>query len=118
MADKAALISQLDAHRKGLAARAARVRRSADIAGRLQASVARNRYVWFGGAALLGLALVQIRPRKAPVRVDRAAGEKIASTGLLLAAAKIVFDLARPALIRWAGSRVTGYLSRPRSKPR
>ena len=121
---KAELIAQLDAQRVQLSASARGLRRSADVGARVKASILQSRAVWFGGAALLGLLLTRLR-RPRQVFVDRQSGKKIQAaerTGLLLAVAKIAFDLARPTLLRWASGKVSEtlaqHLARQGGKPR
>lgn len=117
---KAALIAQLDAQRAALALSAGRLRTSVDFGQRLRTSVTRHRAAWLGGAVLLGLALTRLRKRRTP-HARQATSENVKAvgqTGLLLAALKIAFDLARPMLLAWGSRHLTEIVTRSRGSPR
>lgn len=111
---KAALIAQLDAQRRQLARQAAGVRASADVSARLQGHFARHRLKWLGGAFFVGLLAMRGRRHRRTTESDPGGnGLKSAGrAGFWIAAAKIAFDLAKPALLSWASSKASDYLER------
>ena len=109
---KAALIAQLAAQRRHLSSSALGVRESLHVGRRIQSSVAQHRGVWAAGAALTGLALTRLFSRK-PARFRPAARmlQGSAHAGFAWPAIKLVFDLARPALISLLTARIADFVS-------
>lgn len=113
---KAELIAQLSRARAGLDRASAQVREAVDVPRRLRRSVANNMFLWLGGAALVGVVIAKLPRRTQKVLVD-AEGQRVdaggvAKTGLLLAVAKIAFDVARPTLLKLAAEQLGPLLHR------
>ena len=90
------------------------VRHALDVPARIRHGFQKNAVLWIGGAIVLGFLLSKIPPRTKKVRVN-VKGDKVDAAeigksaglmGVLIAGAKIAFDLLRPVLLRWAASRV------------
>ena len=107
---KAELVTQLARARASLDRSAAQVRDAVDIPRRIRRSVGQNLFVWLGGAALIGVVISKLPRRTKKVYVDadgkRIASSGVAKTGMLLAAAKVAFDFARPTLMKMAAERL------------
>lgn len=107
---KAELVAQLARARASLDRSAAHVRDAVDIPRRIRRNVGQNLFVWLGGAALIGVVISKLPRRTKKVYVDadgkRIASSGVAKTGLLLAAAKVAFDFARPTLMKMAAERL------------
>ena len=118
--DKQTLAAELANARGRMTGYAADIRRDLDLGARLKASVARNSYAWYAGAAVLGLLLSKLPPmrRKGVVEMPaflpsqaRTAGK----LGLVLGILKFAADFAKPALVLWSKRH---FLSkRPSSQP-
>ena len=111
---KAELTAELARARSRIGANLGALRHDLDFPARVKALVLKHPAAWIGGATLLGVLLAR-RParRKKSVAGRGGAEAKIAGagkTGLLLGALKLAFDLARPALAKWAGRRVADYM--------
>jgi hypothetical protein len=113
--EKAELIAELERARSTTSANFHLLRRDLDFSLRAKKSFAKNPLPWLGGAAFLGLLVARI-PRRTkkvvrvvPKRKDDTA-EKAGKAGLLLAAMKMAFDFARPALLKWATQRFSNYM--------
>ena len=111
---KAELTAELARARRRIGANLGALRRDLDFPARAKSAVLKHPAAWVGGATLLGVLLARLpaRRKKTAARHSGAA-EKIATvekTGLLLGALKITFDLARPALAKWASRRVADYM--------
>ena len=122
--DKAELILELARARSALASNVQGLRRDLDFSARAKKSFKKNPVPWLGGAAVLGL-LIARRPTRSktpPKKVvkffpqEDKAVEKAGKAGLMLGAMKIVFDLARPVLMRWATQRFSEYAAGYRSE--
>src|SRR5512144_2937681 len=113
---KEQLRAELDRARGALAMRGAAVSEAFDIKSRIRRSVGRNAVVWIGGAVLLGFVLSRLPRRRAKVRVkvpkDGVDTETVAKTGLAMAAAKIMFDIARPTLVKVAMTQLQPLIER------
>lgn len=107
---KAELVAQLARARAGLDRSASKVRDAVDIPRRVRRSFSNNIFLWLGGAAFVGVVISKLPRRTKKVYVDtegkRVASAGVAKTGLLLAAAKMAFDFARPALMKLAAERL------------
>jgi hypothetical protein len=107
---KAELIAALARARTSLDRSATNVREALDVPARVRRSFSNNFFTWLGGAALAGVVLAKLPARKRKVYVNadgkRIAKATVAKTGLLLAAMKIAFDLARPALVKVVSERL------------
>ena len=118
-ARKAALIAALDRARSQLAVNAGALRDDLDVSRRARRSFARNTVAWLGGGALVGVLLAKLPARTKKIAVDgmgrKHKGEGTAvKAGLLLGGLKIAFDLAKPMLLKWAGTRVADYIAHHR----
>ncbi|MEQ1861024.1 MAG: hypothetical protein ABMA13_13900 [Chthoniobacteraceae bacterium] len=112
---KAELIDELAAARRRAERSGAAVRESLDVPARVRRAVSGNLFVWIGGAALLGVVLAKMPGRTRKVYVDgdgRRVKSSVAKTGLLLATAKIAFDVARPLLFKIALERLQPFIER------
>ena len=107
---KAELIAQLAVARAELYEASTSVRHEANVPRRLTQNFGRHMLLWLGGAAIAGILLARIPRRTKKVYVDtegnRVSGKKVAEAGLLAAALKIGFDVARPMLMRIAMDRL------------
>ncbi|MEA3212470.1 MAG: hypothetical protein QOE70_5527 [Chthoniobacter sp.] len=111
---KSELIFELERARENLAANLHGLRRDFRIVHRVKTGFERYRFVWLGGAIVLGLLLARLPGRKKKVTVERRGrrekGENaVIKTGLFLGALKFAFDVARPVLTRWLTRRVSEY---------
>ena len=107
---KAELTAELARARARLSGSLDALRHDLDFPGRVKATVRKHPVTWIGGAALCGI-LLSILPGRRKKVVSNRDGPPVklagaGGTGLLLGALKIAFDLARPALTRWAAQRV------------
>ena len=90
-----------------------------DFPTRARRAFARHPAIWIGGAVLLGLFIARIpfrrkAPAPAPTRTwkkEEPIVEKAEKAGLALGALKIAFDIARPALMKWATRGVADYFA-------
>ena len=114
---KTALIAQLAAHRAEFSERARGVRASLDVGARLKAGFAANPAAWLAGAGIAGLALTRFRSRKTPRSKPAESLKVAAAAGFALPVAKLLFNLARPALISLLTARLADYAA-GRAKPR
>jgi hypothetical protein len=124
--DKAELIAELERSRAAAVANVQLLRRDLDFATRAKQAFKKSPLPWLGGAAVLGLIVARI-PRKTKKVVtvfpkkEEAVVEKAGKAGLVLAALKIAFDVARPAILKWVTQRVSDYAggvyTRPKRKP-
>ena len=115
---KAALIAQLAAHRTHLSRSASGVEESLRVGRRIRSGFAKNRVAWLAGAALAGLALTRLRPRKSAR--SRPVAERLPSApgaGFAWPVAKLIFDLARPTLISLLTARLAAFAA-GRTAPR
>jgi len=115
--DKAELIAQLAQARATMSGNAVALRHDLDFPTRAKNAFKRSPIPWLGGAALLGLIVARL-PRRtkkvAPVSAKskrEPVVEEAGKAGLVLGALKIAFDLARPALIKWATKRFSDYVA-------
>jgi hypothetical protein len=114
--DKAELIAELARARAALASNAGALRHDLDFPTRAKKAFKRNPLLWLGAAAVIGLVIARLpgRPKKV-VKVfpkeKEPALEKAGKAGLLLGVLKIVFDLARPALLKWVTQRFSDYVA-------
>lgn len=120
--DKTELIAQLAQARATISGNAVALRHDLDFPTRAKKAFKRSPIPWLGGAALLGLLVARL-PRRtkkvAPVATKskkEAVVEEAGKAGLVLGALKIAFDLARPALIRWATQRFSDHLAAAQSR--
>ncbi|MCE9611766.1 MAG: hypothetical protein K8R23_16320 [Chthoniobacter sp.] len=112
---KAELTTELAQARARLTSNFGALRRELDFPGRVKGTVRKHPAVWLGGATLFGMLLSKLpaRRKKIVVTTDGKPAKFAATagrTGLLLGSLKIAFDLARPALAKWAGQRVADYM--------
>lgn len=121
MADqrKADLIRQLDRARSQAAANSRALQDDLQVGDRLKENIERNRGAWISGAVLTGLVISKIPPRTKSVIVAPKSGQKAEETaakagflGLAIAAAKVIFNFARPFLMKWVTRRLSqsGYI--------
>ena len=109
---KSALILQLAAQRTRLSRHAEGIHESLNVRRRVKASFAGNQVRWLTGAAFAGILLARFRGRKS---VKRPIGEdpKRAAAGVAFALPmmKLVFGLARPALVSMLTARIADFAS-------
>jgi hypothetical protein len=86
-----------------------------DFRTRARRAFARHPVIWIGSAALVGLFFARLplrRKQPAPSRkTAEPTIEKVEKAGLALGALKIAFDIARPALTKWATRWVAEYFA-------
>jgi hypothetical protein len=103
---KAQLATQLARARADFGYSMAKVRDEVDVPRRVRRSVANHAFLWVGGAAIAGFIIARLPRRTKKVYVNeegkKVSPEKVAKTGLLFAAARIVFGLAQPILLKVA----------------
>ena len=115
--DKAELIAELAQARATMYGYALALRRDLDFSTRAKNAFKRSPLPWLGGAALLGLLVARLprRTKKVVTISSKSKKEPIVEeagkAGLVLGALKIAFDLARPALIKWATQRFSNYVA-------
>ena len=119
--DKAALIARLDKARSRIAANGYELADDLNVPAKLKKSLQNHRGIWIAATAVVGLVLVKIPARTKKVFVDRKGRpqkdlEKVEKAGLLVGAAKIAFDLAKPLLIRFGKALVLQAIERRRAK--
>ena len=116
---KSALIAQLAAQRARLSRHAESVKESVDVGARVKASFTGNRAVWLAGAALTGVVLSRLRPRRTvQIKGGNATAKAVVSAGLLLPVVKLTFDLARPALVSMLTARIADFAARKEPRRR
>ncbi|MES2573080.1 MAG: hypothetical protein V4710_23860 [Verrucomicrobiota bacterium] len=106
---KNALIHELTRARAELSAHSRGARAHAHPGAALRAAFIRNRFLWIGSAAILGLVLAKIPARTKKVVLSRKGDQQVATAGkagLMLGALKIAFDLGKPYLMTWATGRL------------
>lgn len=104
------LIADLATARAELGGYAHALKRDADVGAKLKRSVQANPAGWFGAAAVLGLLLSKVPPRrkKVVVKAPKFRKDEASNAGkaaILLAALKFAFDLGKPFLMRWVKNR-------------
>ena len=102
---KEQLRAELAHARTALSKRSTTVGEALDFKARIRRNVARNKVAWIGGAVLVGFILSRLPVRQPKVRVRKGGGVDpgtAAKTGILLTVAKVLFDAARPALLKVA----------------
>ena len=111
---KAELSADLARARNRIGANLGALRRDLDFPARVKSAVFKHPRAWAGGAALLGVLAARLPARKKKAVASRKNTEAqivgAGKAGLLLGALKIAFDLARPAMAKWAGQRVADYM--------
>lgn len=113
--DKAELIAELARARSAASANAQLLRRDLDFPTRAKKAFKKSPLPWLGGAALLGLIVARIPRRVKTQKVvtvfpkKETPVETAGKAGLVLGALKIAFDMARPALMKWATQRIADY---------
>lgn len=111
---KAALIAELARARAEIGGAADTVRARLDLGSRVQRSVSRHRWWWLGGAVLAGVLLAKLPARTKKIHVSekgmKGAQSTAITTGLLLGAVKVAFDLAKPALLKMVTRRATDFV--------
>ena len=103
---KKELSAQLDRARSRIGANRRELGEDLNAPAKLKASLSKHRFVWLGAAVLLGLLIAKLPARTKKVVVDRkgrrqADVEKVEKASLLVAFLKIVFDLAKPFIIKY-----------------
>lgn len=89
-----------------------------DFAAKAKRTVARNPVPWLGGAAIFGY-LLSGRKKAKPARAKGRGGDpveepakKLTALGVLLAAARLLLPLARPALTDFATRKLADFAGR------
>jgi hypothetical protein len=106
---KQALILSLQEARGQLASNISGIRRDLSVGQRFRRSVKQRPFVWFAGAAVLGLLLAKIPPiggRKVVVQQPVVYQKSAGKAALFLTALKFLLDLGKPALAAWAAKRI------------
>jgi len=116
---KAELTAELAQARARLTANCGALRRELDFPGRVKGTVMKHPAAWIGGATLFGMLLSKLPARRKKIfgTADGKSAKFAAAgrTGLVVGSLKIAFDLARPALAKWAGQRVADYMDGAKS---
>ena len=116
---KSALIAELAARRTELSRHAEAVQESLHVGARVRASFAKNRGPWLAGAALAGVLLSRLRPRRVvKIKGETTTAKAAVSAGILLPVLKLAFDLARPTLVSLLTARVADFAGRNESSRR
>ena len=122
---KVALIAQLDRTRSRLAANRRELAEDLDVPKKLKSSFVGHRGVWLGGAALFGLIISRLPPRRkksAPPSKAKATAkveaERAGMAGIGFALLKIAFNVAKPILISWATKRMNRGMASPPARDR
>ena len=114
---KAELITELDRARVRSSANARALRGDLEVGQMLRHGFRRNRTAWLGSAALIGLVLSKIPPRTKKVRVkvrawpwnkEKEQMKTAGKAGLLFAVLKLALDLAKPSMVAWVTSKISG----------
>lgn len=112
---KAELIAQLARSRAQMSASLQGVRHDLDVPRRAGESFKRNAHWWLGIAAVSGWVLSRLPARKKKIYVDRSGKSAIreaGKTGLLLGLLKLIFSVAKPALMSFATQRLSDFARR------
>jgi hypothetical protein len=109
---KAELIAQLARARQQLDASGKGFRRAIDVPARIRSNFQNHAFAWIGGALLAGVVIARIARRPRAASSGKAKGSnsslpKAGAAGLLVAGAKVAFDILRPLLVKWLVSRAT-----------
>lgn len=127
--DKAELILELAKARNAISANVTGLRHDLDFPTRAKRAFKKHPALWLGAAAVAGLVIARVvgRPKEVvKVKVfskkdEDSPVEKAGKAGLVLGALKVAFDLARPALMRYATQfatqRVSEYMSARQQAP-
>lgn len=110
---KAELTAELARARRRIGANLGALRHDLDFPARVKSAVMKNPTAWLGGVVIVGALLAALPGRRKKIVVSRKTEAHMANAGkagLLLGALKIAFDLARPALAKWASRRVADYM--------
>jgi len=91
--------------------------RDLDFAARARRAFKTHPAVWIGAAILIGLFVSRLPfgRKKVVVKEGKKAAptvEKVEKAGLLMAALKIAFDIAKPTLIGWATRWMADYFEK------
>jgi hypothetical protein len=110
---KAALTTQLESHRRQLAASAHGMRERLELSRRFKESFATYPWAWIGAAAVVGFVLTRRRPRKKPSERPVIETHTTRTRGsITLGTLKFLFDIARPALIPLFSDRLADLIAR------
>lgn len=123
--DKAELILELAKARSAIGGNVVHLRRDLDFPTRARRAFKKSPIPWLVAAGLVGLVVARIPGRTKKVvkvvpkrsRDDDSPVEKAGKAGLVLGALKIAFDLARPALLKWATQRFSDYVAASHQPP-
>jgi hypothetical protein len=108
---------EIDASRRAMQQDYAALRAELDFATKAKRAVVANPLPWLGGAAFLGYFLSGRKKAKPPKHRRgepeiAAPARKLTLLGVLLAAARVLFPLARPALTAFAVRKLSGFANR------
>ena len=115
---KQSLIRTLQEARGQIAGNIHGLKEDLSVGKRFRRSVRENPFVWYAGAAVLGLLLAKLPPMGRKVVVPQpifAKQQKAGKAAVLLGAIKIALDLGRPFITSWLKERAT---HGPRPSPR
>lgn len=108
---------EIDASRRAMQQDYAALRAELDFATKTKRAVVANPLPWLGGAAFLGYILSGRKKAKPPKRrrgepeID-APARRLSLFGVLVATARLLFPLARPALTAFAVRKLSGLANR------
>ncbi len=105
---KQSLIRTLQEARGQLAGNIHGLKEDISIGKRFRRSVRENPFVWYSGAAVLGLLIAKLPPMGKKVVVPQpifAKQQKAGKAAVLLGALKIALDLGRPFITSWLKER-------------
>lgn len=115
---KSALIAQLAAQRSRLSRHAHGLQESLDVGRRVKARFIENRTGWLVGAAFAGILLARLRSgRSAKSPAGSAPVQMAARAAFAWPLVKLLFDLARPALVSLFTARIADFAT-GRNAPR
>jgi hypothetical protein len=121
-AKKQSLILELREARGQLASNISGLKQDLSIGKRFRRSVRERPFVWYAGAAVLGLILAKIPPMGKKVVVPQpifAKQQKAGKAAVVLGAIKIFLDLGRPFITNWLKERAkNGPMPRPVQRAR
>jgi len=122
--EKQRLIAAINAARADMTRASRGLHGELDFSGKLRRSVAEHRALWIGVGAVVGLVVTR-RLMQPPLKTKKEHKIKVKTgpepkelgkAALIPLAAKFVFDLARPTLMKWMREKAIGRFT-PRAHP-
>ncbi len=109
---KAALVTQLAAQRAHLSRHSEAVRKSVDVAARAKASFAESPLKWIAASTFAGVLLTRLRRgKREPKKSAPAFSQPATRAAFLWPVAKMLFDLAKPALVSMLTARAASFVA-------